>query len=240
MPDLDLPDFHLPEAGPYIFAVMLNPAKPDEHRRFVDAVRNTATLNIVGRADPSQLRPSAAPEVARAALGPKLTDVGREYARHLVSSGYVRGDMAGRLLIFVLSCVEHEPDNASMERTYDAFKEAHNNRIKGFSRAQLAKIWSEFKSVSHLWATLLVKRPLWEEAGRTGNGSKLADFLSYAEALRTTAEAHRPANSPPILEPDEAWRVPSRFVLPRSQIAFPNPDMLRQSMLAWHDESTAL
>jgi len=172
MPILELPDLHLPEAGVYLFAVMIGPKRaPAEHCHFVQATRNTAILNVASQIDGSQVRPEGIPDIVAAATGPNLENIARIYTPDLLKGGYIRGDMAGRLLMFVLACAEHQPANANLEHAYRTFAKAFGHaKMRGGSRAYLAKVWADYGPVSHLWCA--------RRGGELPDGGKeLAEFL---------------------------------------------------------------
>ena len=157
---------------------------PAEHWRLVEATRNTGIIRALRKADASRIRPESLPLIVGAAAGPNLEIMSRTYPPDLFAAGYHRGHMAGRLLMFVLSCAEHEPASASLTHAYKIFGEAFVfARLKGGSRAYLAKAWSDYGPVSHLWVT----QELW---GRRPDGGKdFSEFLGHAESLGDLAKA---------------------------------------------------
>jgi hypothetical protein len=200
---------------------MLNPGKPSEHAAFLEACENQVVLNLVAGMSSRVPSRRMMPLVARAAGGPRLRDKVLEYRGRLhAETGYVRGEIAGGLLVYLFACAQHEPGNASMERVY---RDLYRGGCRGFSRRQLAEIWKEFKPAAHLWAALRLDRARWEQG-------RLAVWLALAESFRLAAEEFRPPKAPPVLAPDEAWRVPPRFRLPRLQFGFPRPEDIKAAL----------
>jgi hypothetical protein len=222
VPELCLPaDLGEPECGPYLLAVMLNPREPKEHSAFVEACENQVVLNLIARMASRAPPPGMMPLVARAAGGPRLRDKVLQYRGRIhAEAGYVRGEIAGGLLVYLLACAQHDPLNASMERVYH---DLYRHGLRGFSRRQLSEIWREFKPAVHLWAALALDRPLWDQG-------RLAAWLALAESYRLAAEEFRPPKAPPVLVPGEAWRVPPRFRLPRAQLTFPRPEEIKAAL----------
>jgi hypothetical protein len=142
--------------------------------------------------------------------------------------------MAALIFIFVLSCVKHDPPNATLEHAYKFMRAAFDRaRVKGASRAYLAQIWTDYSPAAHLWAAKSIAPDLW---GQSGMG--LATFLSLADRLRAMGEAHKAQKSKgPLLDPRETWTVPSRFILPEVTVDLPTPDMLREATTAWWNMS---
>jgi hypothetical protein len=202
----------------------------EHHRRLVRAHQDATLLRALKNADPAKIQPAAIPAIVAAAGRPRPQDILRDYAPSLFAAGYNRGHLAGRLLMFVLACAEHEPEHANLEYAYHVFKQAFGKaRLKGASRAYLTKAWSDYACVSHLWITL----ELWGACPTTSRG--LADFLEHAESLRKLGEAHRPRKSPPLLDPAATWKMSDLFILPPWEGPLPTPAMLIESMQAWRD-----
>src|SRR4051794_40334941 len=154
--------------------------------------------------------PPSAPlsELPHAEASTPIRPSTRPYAGSPFSNRVEQIHMAGQLLMFVLSCAEHEPANASLEHAYRTFSNAFMfARLKGGSRAYLAKAWADYAPVSHFWCALR-GRQLPE------GGKELAEFLGEAESLRRLGQDHKPRNSPSLLNPDSVWRVPEGFELP--------------------------
>jgi hypothetical protein len=154
LPDLQLPDLHNVEAGPYLVAVMFFPTgRHDDHRRFVDAVRNQAVANSL-RKKPSghPIDQTAIGLLRDAAMGPHFAEFAAGFGPAALARGYLdRPMMAGMLLAIILAYAEHDPARASKEAAYAmmgcALKRA---KIPGGHRLTLMKIFDDFEPVIHL------------------------------------------------------------------------------------------
>ena len=176
--------------------------------------------------------PDAASLVVRAASGPRLADIVRRLDPGWVTrGGMIRPDFAGRLLILALSLAEHDPVNVSKEAAYTTFSKACQvARLPDSSRANLVKIFDDFEPVAHFWAATIIAPPLWEATG--DGGAELAEFLGFAERLRSMSEQVR-LDKGRLLDPQKTWKVPDRFVPPPWNIPLPTPAMLAESMKGW-------
>ena len=209
-----------------IAAVMLSPA--DERRR--------NEIIATGYVDTAlQISQPIPPEIAevihcRASAATITSQAGPQ--------GYL-GWVAGQILLFILRCDAHRPEDASVRKAINIIERAlaRADRLQGrkfsSSTATLRKAWGDYKSVSHLWAALHLL-----EKGEYGlNTENLTEFLGTAEFLRRRGERHHPppkhAKTTPTLASNETWRAPEILGLPH--IAFEAPPLSTQE-LAWLTE----
>ena len=237
MPELDLPDLHLPEAGIYLAAVMFWPRNPEKHQPLLESVRNTAYRNVIGRYGTAKIPEHARLDALNAAMGRSLQDEARDAGGHLMGGGYPRDMMAGLILTYVLSCAEAGDDSepATLEHARSVIGTAGGSRasVPGRGRSYLIECWDDFSPSAHLSAIRLLMPDLWRDAGRRG-GRDLALFLAYAEALRKQGESHRaPRAKSTLLEPAETWTVPARIILPNiAPQPLPSPAALKAELAA--------
>jgi hypothetical protein len=236
VPELQLPDLHLSEAGVYLFAVMVYPRDHARHGQFVRSVQNTVVRRMLRDAYPRKIAPDVIPLLVSAAAGPSLDDEARQLAHRLMGPGYVRPIAAAVMLAFVLACAdapaEREPATLEQARRVIATAGGTRASTRGLGRSSLIEIWRDFAPAAHLWAAMTLSPSLWNKS--PASGAALAEFLAYAEELRRRGEAHRPARSrTPLLNANETWRVPSRFILPSIKVELPKPGKIKAMMKAW-------
>ncbi len=242
MPELKLPDLHLPEAGLYLTAVMFYPRDPAKHAAFVEAARNDAVRRVMHRmrsanVDPASRSPEAIRLMADAATGPSIG--GETRAGHLVAKNYRRTEIAALMFLYVLACDDapEEGEKATLDHARDTISTAGviAGQMPGLSRTYVIKIWNDFSPAVHLLAAMTFLPDLWRVAGESGNGTRLAEFLAVAEAMRIRGETHFSDHAgTPLLDPAKTWTVPARFILPEVSLAgIPKPSALK----AWMAES---
>jgi hypothetical protein len=119
-------------------------------------------------------------------------------------------------LLFILRAAEHEPALASLNRVIIGEKAA-NRGLKSSERT-LKEAWKKYTPVAHLWAA--ANSVASEEFRASGlEPAKLRMFLAYAEYLRRRGEAWtHPHGREPLLDPNETWKVPPDFALPKVSI----------------------
>ena len=234
MPFLDLPQLHLPESGPYIFTVMVSPDDPIAQKTLMASLKGQVILNVLNKYESQELAgvPQATKYAIEAANAPRL----RETARQLVPSAMRGGPLAAKTLLLVLSLAAHFPHQASLGTAF-RWWQAQLKGHRGGSTANLKKAWSRFAPVSHLWAALEINRKLWMEAGSTGGGSKMAEWLAWAELFRVKGERWTPYRADgPLLDPVRTWKVPDTFLLPKVEVELPlpPPDVLSKAGVNAH------
>jgi hypothetical protein len=243
VPELALPDLHLPEAGLYLGIVMLFPREPGRHASLMLAAQNSAVRNILRRREPRAPIPRTfTPLVHAAATGLSFIDEAAKTAGHLVTPNYARPDIAALMLMYVLACADapDEGEPATLEHARSIIGTAGKTRasLPGLGRSNLIDCWRDFAPAVHLTATRLFMRNLWEASAV--NGMFKATFLAYAEALRLHGERHRPPRSrTTLLDPAEMWQVPPRFLLPEVTLKLPKPSEIRAQMARWGRERPA-
>ncbi len=233
MPILDITDEagRLKPLAPIIVAAtMLSPT--DENRR--DQIFATGYTDTV-----LQVRQAIPPEIAEVThRGPSVAGISRE-AKY---QGYL-GWIAGQILIFVLRCATHRPEDASLRKAIHIMGPALEREARlqkrpfPSSNAKLWDGWGKYKSVCHLWAALHI---LGE--GENGlnpenlefllNPENLLEFLGTAEFLRSKGERHyappRRTKAQPLLAPNETWKAPENLNLPH--IAFGAPPLFKHEL----------
>lgn len=221
MPVLDLPDLHLPEAGLYLFSVMLYPHDAKRQSNYVEAFRAKAVLKVAGE-NPYRVKREAVREVVAAAHAPRLEDTLKP-----VTPLCFGGTVAAQSLCWVLSCAERSPAQASLLSARRALEPGLRKTFRrGTSPANLKMVWKRYMPVAHFWMTLFAWRELWKESA--GNGSKLALWLALAEETRRLGEGFVPLRaSTPVLDPTRTWKVPDRFLLPKVTVEMPHFDEIQ-------------
>ncbi len=236
MPELALPDLHLPEAGVYLAAVMFYPRDPARHARLVESARNTVVKRILQRGRPGDIPPAAVPLVVSAATGASIDDEVGRIPGHLAAAAYDRPDIAALMLTYVLACAAtpDEGEPATLEHARHMIATAGKTRgsLPGLGRSYLIDIWRDFAPAAHLLATKAFLPQLWKDGSR--GGKELSEFLAYAEAVRILGESHSVARSQTsLLDPNETWRAPPRFVLPSVNAKLPKPSEMKAAMARW-------
>ena len=151
------------------------------------------------------------------------------------------GWLAGQVLLFILRCAAHQPQDASigkavyvMERALVLLKNQQGRPVSA-SRTKITNAWGKFKTVSHLWAAEHISCPIYAL-----NPDNLLEFLATAECFRNHAEAHVPpprrAKAAPLFAEGEAWAAPDRLELTTIPFA---PPSLSPNELEWLTEYKA-
>lgn len=234
MPFLDLPQLHLPESGPYILAVMVSPDDPIAQKTFMASQKGQVILNVLNKYEPQEL--AGLPQVTELAIETANAPRLQETTRQLVPAAMRGGPLAAKTLLLVLSLAAHVPLQASLGNALRCCQVQLKGR-RGGSTANLKKAWKRFAPVSHLWAAFDIGQELWMEAGSTGNGSKLAEWLALAEAFRLKGERWTPYRADgPLLDPARTWKVPDTFLLPKCEfeMPLPPPDLLSMAGVNAH------
>ncbi len=204
-----------------IAAVMLSP-NDARRRNEIEAAGYADTAIQVDHPTPAKI-------MAHIHLGPGTNTLLKEAQ----SQGYL-GLIAGQILLFVLRCAAHKPEDASVRKAIEINERAlaREARLQGRkfpnSTTKIRNAWGDYKSVSHLWAALHIL-----EKGEYGlNPENLTEFLGTAEFLRRRGEEHYPppkrAKATPLLAPNEAWRAPE--ILDLSYITFEAPALSAQEL----------
>jgi hypothetical protein len=242
VPILDLPQLHLAEAGIYLTAVMFHPRQPERHAAFVQAAKNSALRRTISKHRPSRVPDELHADILAAVVGPRLEDRDLRDARALLlPSGEPRDLAAGLLLVYVLACAEAgEP--CTVAAAMDVLTTGAGARagpLPGRSRSNIMSCWAEFAPVAHLSAVRLFLPELWQNAASSANGSRLALFLAYAEALRILGESYRRSRAArPLLNPAEEWRLPDWVVLPPiGPLRLPAPPAIRGALTSSPDSA---
>lgn len=103
-----------------------------------------------------------------------------------------RARQSGYMLLYLTSLALHTPRHCKVERVKTLLASEFSGR--GVSESLLEKVWPEFQTVSHLWASLVVR-----EKEPDGALEWIA-FMKTAEAFRRAAEDAR------ILGSAKTWR----------------------------------
>ncbi len=144
-----------------------------------------------------------------------------------------RGTTAAAALVIVRAIVEryseYEPSLnkafAVLEADLQRSGRPWDRRRPPANVRDIQKAWKAFKSVSHLWAAAWLLR---QQPGITGaeeafsTPETLPLFLAVAEDMRQFAETFsQPRAHKPLLNPGDAWEVPSDLSLPAVEIKMP-------------------
>jgi hypothetical protein len=124
-----------------------------------------------------------------------------------------RASMSGHVLLHMLSLARYHPRHCKLERVNAVLSEFGRRAGRPVSESALEKLWPDFKSVAHLWASYSRRMP--------NDVPAWIDFLKVAEALRRAGEATR------LLNPAETWK-PEAHYLYRSDVSLEplEPDKL--------------
>jgi hypothetical protein len=235
VPELQLPDLHIPQAFIYVLSAMVYPRDPAKHAQFVQSAHNEIVVQMLRDADPKTIAPDAIPSLLSAITGPSFDDEIRQSANHLFGPGYGRPHLAAFMLTFVLACADapEEGEPATLEHARQVITTAGGTRAStpGLARSSLIEVWRDFAPAAHLWAI----RVFYPQVSK--DIRSLPKVLAYAEELRRRGEAHRPARSrTSLLNPDETWQVASRLMLPHVEVELPKPSEMKAWMAAWRGD----
>lgn len=109
--------------------------------------------------------------------------------------------LSGELLSTLLACARHHPRHFTVERVRALVSHLNRHREHGSSESLLAKVWPEFRPVSHLWMSWLSCRATWQ--GSLLDDQQVLRELMVSEVFREQAEECG------IFKADEAWRPPA-------------------------------
>lgn len=143
---------------------------------------------------------------------------------------HFRGAMlaAGKILLIIRSVVLHHPDargGASVNKAVFLLEHVRP-RVK---RTVAKQMWSRYKSVAPLCATLCIFSSLLRQAGATGEQEKtefmfaeLGMTLAIARELEDFATTFVPhGHSAPLLDRSKLWTIPADLRLPPVEIPMP-------------------
>ena len=209
-----------------------------------DDVREELIASIIARAtfepDPDEDLTLPGPFYAAISRAPP-------YQRVLdrASKSRFGGEVAGDMLLFILTCAEHAPEHASVRKAAFVQRErliSGEDGSKNYGRSTVLREWQRFKPAAHLWAALLLSQR--DEEGRFRLFSQsdepseddLITFLSLAEEIRRRAE-NLPAlrqgqEENPILDPSSTWRTPNDLRLHRVELGSPPLDPWTKQVLS--------
>lgn len=119
-----------------------------------------------------------------------------------------RAALSGQVLMYLLRLHQHHPERCRLEQAKALVVEFAPREGASLSESLVTKVWAEFKTVSHLWATFL--KALRDEAQPEDN-AVWAAFLGAAEVVREAAEKAR------LLDPRETWKAPDGRGIPRPE-----------------------
>ncbi len=190
----------------------------------VSAGARSETNRVLGRNDPM---PLSAEEVQALVDAPSLSEIQEE-----IASVYEDGVIAGLVLRTILSCQKHHREYVGINNASRLISQMSRKwQRPTLSESNVKDRWGRFKSVAHLWATLISFRDRLTE-------DNVEEFLGVAEAFRRegvslfVARSHRG----PVLNPGETWRVCSGSAiqvfelspppLPKSSLRLLEPDAL--------------
>jgi hypothetical protein len=136
--------------------------------------------------------------------------------------------VAGHILYFVFIMDKfHKGDlngGASVSKAVEVLEE-RSEGVLPKNRKDILKLWSEFKSVSHLGAALNILSPAFkgnmELLGQEVFNIYPGPFLTIAKELQQfglTFKAHGQKQT--ILDPKSHWRIPDNFLLPPVKLNF--------------------
>ena len=123
-----------------------------------------------------------------------------------------RADLSGHVLLYFLRLAEHHPRHCKLERAKALVVNFTARQGETISESLIDKLWAEFKTVSHLWASfeLMIRRG-WNPHSR----EEFLTFLGLAEFIRTQAEGAR------LVTPGDNWQLPEMHDMP----AVTDPDL---------------
>jgi hypothetical protein len=120
-----------------------------------------------------------------------------------VKKGFVAGNVL--TLIFLLS---HQGKKSGVLQAVNFINDS-NEPVIMRGRSKILAAWSQYKSVSHLWAALA-----HFDSGSFESVEDCMYFFSLSEIFRDFGENHfARAQKEPTLDPDKTWKVPPSFPL---------------------------
>ncbi len=131
-----------------------------------------------------------------------------------------RAVLSAFMLRHLLSLAIHCPRHCKLERARALVVEFAPPEGKSVSESLVEKVWAEFKTVAHLWATM-------EALYGTGDLRKLVQLLRdedwlrlliHAEACRRLAESHR------LLDSALTWKAPDLNRVAETPVVTPPSD----------------
>jgi len=143
------------------------------------------------------------------------------------------GLIAGQILWQVLRLAEHAPMQASLSRARFLVERGlgrrqidlrglGNRRIIPSSSASISNAWSEFRSVSHFYAALIMAGTLERIDSHELARAEFLRLIALARLLCKEAEAHRSLRaSDPIFKAGEAWTAPIPYDFADFSLQFP-------------------
>jgi hypothetical protein len=162
--------------------------------------------------------------LSRAVVSTPLRDVLK-----LVPDRKLIGQRVGTTLLRLLGI----SGSAGAELPSQRSLRGYYKRSHGVSPSQQAKEWKEFRSVRHLWAATAVLHVGYLRANQPLDFPcalhDLEGFLTAADATRVVGEAAKfhGGDSPYILTPGTAWRLPSLLEVGLRHLTQPKIAMLR-------------
>jgi hypothetical protein len=153
----------------------------------------------------------------------------------------VQGKVAANILWLVLSLASSAPQHATVRKAIRVIG-VHSARFHTDGTGRLPsdtttikKIWSRFKTVSHLWAAIQYQRSReGYSSGSLGDlmsPESVPEVLAIAKHIRVRGEGHRPpggsTNSRRLdvstLDPETTWKPPGDVALPIVKLKTPTP-----------------
>jgi hypothetical protein len=142
-------------------------------------------------------------------------------------NNFGEGLLAGKLLLTLTRLTAVAPEHASLRKakhlvSIDLIR--HGRDLAGQSKSgvnesvrSIAKAWTAFVSVAHLYAAWILVRDEMKRDILAGELERetLLTMLAAAERLRLVGQAHRSKGAPgPLLDRSKMWIVPSHVQLP--------------------------
>ncbi len=132
---------------------------------------------------------------------------------------FVYGFIAGSVLLETVSKIGLRLEDASIGTSIETVSNRFWPKWRVLPKTINNKVWPEYKCVSHFWAAYIFDTIKREDTVFPCHYTKIADFLSIAEAFRDFGETLRAHKAPqPILPVGGAMRLP--FEVTKAKIAF--------------------
>jgi hypothetical protein len=141
-----------------------------------------------------------------------------------------RAELSGGVLRILLSCVEHHPRHAKIERAVALLSrqlselKQRSEKSFGASESLIQKAWSEFRPAAHLWASWL---SVWSSGFEIDSDADWLVLMSCAQGYLDQAAQAR------FLLRGESWVLPPDKKVPTVEV---ENSPLSEADFSWLDE----
>jgi hypothetical protein len=134
-----------------------------------------------------------------------------------------KGVVAGDLLLRLFTLHGNAPELASINRTVFWMEHSikgtasRGGRIKAASAKSIFNAWKAYKSVAHLHAASAYFSLIGMDSGFNSSENDFRFYLGAVKAFERFALSYSPPKAgkqPPLISPDEIWRIEHNFDVP--------------------------